>query len=111
MSATDVGDVGDLAVDLVHETNHTVITLQGELTMHTAADLRQAVIDLAADGHHNLVIDLAGMELIDAAGLGALVGGLKRVRQQGGDLILHSPRPAADRVLRMTGLAKVFVIE
>ena len=103
--------MSDLAVDLVHEPHHTVISLQGELTMHTAADLRQAVIDLTADGHHHLVVDLARMELIDAAGLGALVGGLKRVRQQGGDLVLQSPQPAADRVLRMTGLAKVFVIE
>jgi len=39
-----------------------------------------------------------------------LISGLKRLRQQGGDMALRSPTPGTRKVLEITGLTEVFAI-
>jgi len=57
--------------------------------------------------HGPLVLDLSGVEFMDDSGLGLLVGALKRLRGEGGSLILRNPRPQILRALEMTGVAKL----
>jgi len=54
--------------------------------------------------------NLADLDFIDSTGLSALVDGLERQRELGGDLTLHSPSPSIMRVLEITGLKSVFVL-
>jgi anti-sigma B factor antagonist len=78
--------------------------------MYTAPRLREGLVELAAKGARLVTVDLAGVNFIDSTALGVLVGGLKRLRQSDGDLMLRSPRPSAVKVLEMTGLTRVFTI-
>lgn len=50
------------------------------------------------------------MEFMDSTGLAVLVGGLKRVKENEGALILCGARDPIMRVLSLTGLNKVFPI-
>ena len=68
----------------------TVLTCDGRLTMVAAPTLRSAIDDAVSGGHVRLVVDLAGTSFVDSSGLGALVAGLKRTRQAGGDLRIAS---------------------
>ena len=52
----------------------------------------------------------AGLEFIDASGLGAMVGALKRARERGGSILLVIPTPSIKRVFEITGFDKVFDI-
>lgn len=47
------------------------------------------------------------MAFLDSTGLGALVGSLKRLRQQDGSLKLVT---STDKIFRLTGLIKVFAL-
>ena len=87
-----------------------VLRVGGEIDVYTAPHLREHVIKLAADGVRHITADLRAVDFLDSTGLGALVGSLKRLREQDGSLTLVT---AADRVLtilRLTGLNRVFTL-
>ena len=82
-----------------------------ELDVYTVPDMRTEVIESVAAGHYHLVVDVSATTYIDPAGLGLLVGTLKRVRERGGSLVLAGPlHESLDRVMRLSGLVKVFDI-
>lgn len=86
------------------------VHLLGELDMATATELRERLLGLADDGATQVTVDLSELSFIDSTGLSVLITGLKRFRQQGGDLALRSPTPATRRVLEITGLTEVFAV-
>jgi len=50
------------------------------------------------------------VDFLDSTGLGVLVGGLKRLRTNGGDLSLVCTQPRILKVFEITGLTSVFSI-
>jgi anti-sigma B factor antagonist len=58
-----------------------------------------------------VVLDPGELAFVDSTGLGAMVGGLKRLREAGSDLVLRSPPPTDLKVITITGLDKVFAVE
>lgn len=89
---------------------HGVVALRGELDMADAPDVTCQLITAAASYRRPIIIDLAGLDFIDAAGLGALVRALKRARRSGGDLPLAAPQELVRKVLTITGLIGVFSV-
>lgn len=89
------------------EKDVTVVESTGRLTMATASDLT-AVIDKAiTDGAPKVIIDLAQTVFVDSTGLGALVSGLRRAREAGGDLRIVAPSEQVSTVLSLTNLDRV----
>jgi anti-sigma B factor antagonist len=87
-----------------------VLRVRGEIDIYTAPQLREYVVKLAAEGARYIVADLREVDFLDSTGLGALVGSLKRLREQDGSLALVA---VADRILtifRLTGLGRVFTL-
>lgn len=85
----------------------TVCQVVGNLEFATAADFRSALADLGA---RRLVLDLSGVAFVDSTGVGALIGSLRRAREQGGDVVLCSPRPSVARVLGLVGVGHLVPI-
>lgn len=83
---------------------HTVVTVHGPLDAYSAPQLRGSLVDLVAAGWHHLLVDVDDVPLLDATGLGVLLGGAGRVAPHGGSLRLVCTRPDLLRVLRATGL-------
>jgi len=55
-------------------------------------------------------MDLSKVDYLDSSGLGILVAGLKRSRENGGEVFLVNPKPRIRHVLEVTGLHNVFTI-
>lgn len=53
------------------------------------------------------LFDLSRVPFMDSAGIGALVGGIRRPRELGGDVAVACDRPALLRLLRTTGLDRI----
>lgn len=85
----------------------TVLSCQGRLTMVGAPRLRSAIDEAVTEGRVHLVIDLVGTPFVDSSGLGALVAGLKRTRQAGGDLRIASAQEQVRMVLDLTNLDRI----
>lgn len=87
-----------------------VIVLSGEVDVHTAPRLKQQMVSLLEDGVTSLIVDLGGVDYLDSTALGVLIGGLKRIRERKGDMVLVCPGARVRRVFEITGLDRIFGI-
>jgi len=86
----------------------TVLAPVGDLDLAGAPRLRQQVHRVAPGGEPRLIVDLSEVDFVDSTGLGVLIGVLKRVRTQGGQLRLAGAQPSVHRVVELVGLDRVF---
>lgn len=87
-----------------------IVDVEGEIDVYTAPRLRELLIELVNEGHHQLIVNMEKVEFLDSTGLGVLVGGLKRVRAHDGSLDLVCNQERILKIFRITGLTKVFGI-
>ena len=100
----------DLEMNVSESDGLAVLSVLGEIDVATAPPLRQRLIGLVDDGWKRIVVDLEGVDFLDSTGLGVLVSVLKRLRTNGGDLLLVCTRSQVLKVLEITGLTNVFPI-
>ena len=88
-----------------------VVKVSGRIELgEGSAAIREVVRDLLARGRKKIVLDLADVDYIDSAGLGALVSAFTSVRNDGGDLKLVYLTKKVQDLLQMTKLYTVFEI-
>ena len=79
----------------------------GWLNMGSAPQLRTAITEAVDGGRTRVVGDLAAVGFMDSSGLGVLIAGLKKARQQGGDLRITGVTQQVATVLQLTNLDRV----
>ena len=87
-----------------------LLQTSGEVGLETATVFREHLLEPIAAGRYHLVIDMLGVTFVDSAGLGVLVGALKRVRAHEGSIRLVCTEPEILKLFQVTGLTKVFPI-
>jgi len=87
-----------------------VLRIVGEVDVYSAPQLRERVVQLLSGGVRHVVADLRGVGFLDSTGLGALVGSLKRLREQDGSLKVVTGAGSIPQLFRLTGLVRVFVL-
>ena len=91
----------------VDQGTHVVLSPEGKFNLVAAPPLKSRIDDLVAAGKVRLVVDLHAVDFIDSSGLGALIGGLKAARQQGGDLRIAAAGDQVRAVLKLTNLDRI----
>jgi len=94
-----------LQIDVEEQSDYTLCRPVGELDAYTVAQFREALGELSAKAR--LVIDLSEVPFMDSAGLGALIGGIRRAREAGGDVAVACSRPTLTRLLHTTGFDRI----
>src|SRR5579862_3964770 len=87
-----------------------VISLNGDIDLYTAPELKTELHRLIDGGATRIVVDLTSATFIDSTTLGVLLGALKRFRPTGGELALVCSDPNIRRVFEITLLDRVFAI-
>jgi anti-sigma B factor antagonist len=87
-----------------------VISLAGEVDLYTAPEFKQRLLDVIGQGGKQVVVDFSGTTFIDSTTLGVLVGGVKRLRTNGGQLSLVCSDRNITKIFEITGLDRVFTI-
>ena len=87
-----------------------VISLAGEVDLYTAPEFKEALLEAIADGPKTVVVDLTDTTFIDSTTLGVLVGGVKRLRTNEGQLSLVCSDRNITKIFEITGLDRVFTI-
>ena len=88
-----------------------VVTAVGELDLHNADALRRELAAVVDRRPATVVVDLLAVPLLDSTALGVLVQQERYLRRHGAALVLVSDDPRTLRVLEVTGLDRIFVVE
>lgn len=94
-----------LEIEVDDNGSHTLCRPIGELDAYTVTDFRDSLVGLATKPR--VVIDLSEVPFMDSAGLGALIGGIRRAREHGGDVAVACSRPTLTRLLHTTGFDRI----
>ena len=80
----------------------TVVTVTGDVDMHSQGGLRDALTEAGAVPGTRVVLDLSGVEFMASAGVHVLLDMAGQFESAGGALVLVGPRPMVARVLALT---------
>jgi anti-sigma B factor antagonist len=87
-----------------------VISLKGEVDLYTAPEFKQQLLEVIGQGGREVVVDFTDTTFIDSTTLGVLVGGVKRLRTNDGQLSLVCNDRNITKIFEITGLDRVFTI-
>jgi anti-sigma B factor antagonist len=88
-----------------------LLSVGGPLSARTVADVRAALVAAIAGGKGDLVVDISGVELVDASGLGVMVGAHRLAMRSERRLVLRAVPQRIERLLAVTHLNRVLTVE
>ena len=86
-----------------------IVSLAGELDLYNAHEVREALLELCAEGPNRLVVDLSGVKFIDSTALGVLIEARTRLENRRG-FLLAAPGLETKRALEISGLDRHFAV-
>ena len=86
------------------------IRLQGEIDIATLPALDERLSAMVDGNSGDVVVDLADVDFIGVAGLGALCTHARRLRQRGDRLVISSPSPFTRRVIDILGVSELLSV-
>jgi stage II sporulation protein AA (anti-sigma F factor antagonist) len=87
-----------------------LVYAEGDIDLATSNVLREALA-AALEKSATVVVDVGAVGFIDSSGLNAFVLGHREAEQAGGSLRLRRPSPMLRRLLEITALESILVID
>lgn len=93
-------------IEITDADDYRVLRPTGDLDVYTVGSLRDAIGTLIEQESPKIVVDLDGVPFMDSSGLGALMGGVRRLREAGGDLAICCTREQHLKLFSITGFGE-----
>ncbi|HZH55832.1 MAG TPA: STAS domain-containing protein [Burkholderiaceae bacterium] len=84
-----------------------IVSAAGQINSANAAELETCLLEWVQEGEHKWVLDMAGVEYISSAGLRVVLLLAKRLKQNGGHLVLCSLQPHVLEVFDISGFLSI----
>lgn len=85
-----------------------LLRLNGELDMHTASMVRQAIdTEIEKRGIRTVILNFQEVEFVDSSGLGVILGRYKKLLPLGGKLKITNVPPHIYKIMELSGLPKI----
>jgi anti-sigma B factor antagonist len=84
------------------------LTIEGALDALTVHEVRPTFDQVVADRPRRVAIDLNSLTMLDSSGVGAIVSLFKRVKAQGGQVVILRAQDQPLAVLKLLKLDRVF---
>src|SRR5438874_12215999 len=88
----------------------TILSLRGNLDALSAHELRREIDALVTERRSPVIVDLAGLELIDSSGVGSIISLLKRMRllSPPGEVKIAELRGQPQQIFQLLRLNRAF---
>jgi anti-sigma B factor antagonist len=93
-------------IEITDAGEYRILKPTGDLDVYTVGSLRDAIGRMIEDETPKVVVDLDGVPFMDSSGLGALMGGVRRLREAGGDLAIACTREQHLKLFSITGFGE-----
>ena len=97
-----------LQIDVETSGDTARVRLDGELDIHTAPGVAEAIADAHDGGAATVVVDAAALRFCDSSGIQVLVQARERLSAAGGALRVEGVHGSVEKVLAVTGLLDLF---
>jgi anti-sigma B factor antagonist len=105
-----IGTDFEISID-EHAEGYSVVAVRGEVDLHTAPKVQDAIERAAhTEGVRAVVVDVGGVAFMDSTALSALVRSKDFLQQQDISLRLAAPSKAVERIFSVTGFEDFFEI-
>jgi anti-sigma B factor antagonist len=99
-----------VAITLRHEGNITILTLSGRFDALMAKEFKNSMAKLIETPQVKIVLDMTAVDFIDSSGLGALVGSMKGVAKEQGEIRIAGLTREVHTIFELTRLHRIFDI-
>ncbi|MFI5936746.1 STAS domain-containing protein [Actinoplanes sp. NPDC051494] len=89
----------------------TTVALKGEVDVLNVDQVRIALVEALESHPRTVVVDLTDLSFIDSTGLGAIIFGFQRARDEGITFQLAHPSRGVHQILVLSGLLEVVEIK
>lgn len=86
----------------------SVLEAAGALDFNTVGEFEDALNALFRGKHYKIILDMGKLDYISSSGIGVLVGNIKEVRKNRGDIKFSGVSPEVFRVFDILELPKIF---
>lgn len=87
-----------------------VVAVAGEADLFGAPQLKELLLGAISAGATRIVVDMTETIFVDSTILGVLIGVSKRLRPEGGEVVLVIDGPPIRKIFEITLLDRAFVI-
>lgn len=101
-----MGATEQLQIDLRHESDRIIVTLEGELDMANAPLLQGAIESPEMDGTKTVVLDLQGLTFLDSTGLRIILAAREQCWRRGQEFAVTPGSQQVQRLLSVTGVGE-----
>ena len=99
-----------LAFETKDKGNHTVISMIGDLDLHSLQKAKDLVQKLVDSKKTRIIFDLERVNYIDTSGLGFFLGTLRKLKDRQGDMRLVNPNAYISGIFNLINLNKMIDI-
>ncbi len=100
----------DFDVSLEEIGGSYVVVVAGEIDLLGAPELKDVLGQAIALGGKRIVVDMTATRFIDSTTLGVILGASKRLRLDGGEIVLVIDHPSIRKIFEITLLDRAFAI-
>ena len=105
------GEMGQLKLETKTATDNSevwIVEAGGVLDVNTVGDFEAALEGLFRAKRYKIVLDLAKLDYISSSGIGVLIGNIKEIRRNKGDIRISSVKPEVFKVFSILELPRIF---
>ncbi len=100
--------MADLSIQVRDAGPVAVVQPQGFINAHTVRQFESALEGLVAKGQFTILINCQDLNYISSAGLGAIMGLIETVRENGGDILLCSLQENVHAIFETLGFTQLY---
>jgi anti-anti-sigma factor len=102
--------MADLSIQVRELDGVSVIDPIGFINAHTVKHFESALEDLVKIGHYNILLNCARLNYISSAGLGAIMGQIEIIRENGGDIMLSNLGESIFTIFDTLGFTQLYQV-
>lgn len=89
-----------------------IVSIEGEIDHHTSRSLKERMDSrFIMEPVKNMIIDLSQVTFMDSAGIGLIMGRMKRVSSVGGKMSIRNPKPEIIKIIKMSNVDDLIIRE
>lgn len=100
--------MADLSIAIRHQDGVAVLLPAGFINAHTVRDFEAAMEAQVRAGRTTLLLNCRDLTYISSAGLGAIMGLIETVRDQGGDILLSNLQANVLTIFETLGFTQLY---